>query len=590
MDFADPIKQFYLKHVPGASIEKNHLKAPCPFCAAAGNEKPGTLVALINPESYFVGFFRCLSRCKPGGFPLYFGRLMGIDPKEIPGYDPDRDPYVQDIIYPLKSLKPDITKFTSLMTDTQYRHFKEFGVSKATVNEMKIGYNGRYMVYPYYMEDGNAYAARCVLPGRENDNFWHGNEMFFAGQFQIYDMPEIDRCEGGAMFITEGENNLLTLKELGYPGIAVPALADLETIDPGRLAFINHLFIVVANAPEAHLSARALATKLGFKARILKWSAHLQRGYDLCQLAAEKGKDFRTAVFQMIQTSKSFSPFVSPEKEHRSFLQTLDKDKGKDLLGISSGFENMDKAMGGIRGINIMGGPPKAGKSCFYMQISTEMARRKTAVIYYDFENGRQKIYHRTLIRLSRLSDVELRKNELDDKAIKRFKQAQIDFQSILQYFRVVTDRKLNPDIMRRHIDFLQHETRRDKTVVVIDSLHKLPFKDLSDRRTGIDSWLRHMEAIRDEQNVAFFVISELSRGTGGQYTKKPDLGSFKESGDIEYSADNAMILIPNWDPIDPISTAARESTLWLAASRENNPGKISVYHLEYPYWSFSEV
>jgi replicative DNA helicase len=147
-----------------------------------------------------------------------------------------------------------------------------------------------------------------------------------------------------------------------------------------------------------------------------------------------------------------------------------------------------------------------------------------------------------------------------------------------------VTDRKLNPDIMRRHIDFLQHETRSNKTVVVVDSLHKLPFKDLSDRRTGIDSWLRHMEAIRDEQNVAFFVISELSRGTGGQYTKKPDLGSFKESGDIEYSADNAMILIPNWDPIDPISTAARESTLWLAA------GKIGVYRLEYPYWSFSEV
>ena len=80
------------------------------------------------------------------------------------------------------------------------------------------------------------------------------------------------------------------------------------------------------------------------------------------------------------------------------------------------------------------------------------------------------------------------------------------------------------------------------------------------------------------------------SRGIGGQYTKKPDLGSFKESGDIEYSADNAMILIPNWDPIDPISTAARESTLWMAASRENNPGKIGVFRLEYPYWSFIEV
>ena len=143
---------------------------------------------------------------------------------------------------------------------------------------------------------------------------------------------------------------------------------------------------------------------------------------------------------------------------------------------------------------------------------------------------------------------------------------------------------------MRRQIDFLQHETRSDFAVVVIDSLHKLPFKDLSDRRTGIDAWLRHMEAIRDDQNVSFFVVSELSRGEGGRYAKKPDLGAFKESGDIEYSADNAMILIPNWDPVDPISSEERLSSLWLVASRENSPGKISSYRLEFPFWGFSEI
>jgi len=110
---------------------------------------------------------------------------------------------------------------------------------------------------------------------------------------------------------------------------------------------------------------------------------------------------------------------------------------------------------------------------------------------------------------------------------------AQKIFKEMLRYFRLVTDRKLNPDIMRRQIDFIQHETRSDYTVVVVDSLHKLPFQDLSDRRTGIDSWLRHMESIRDEQNVSFFVVSELSRGEGGSYSERPDLGSFKESGDI---------------------------------------------------------
>ncbi|MCG2716053.1 MAG: DNA helicase, partial [Candidatus Marinimicrobia bacterium] len=123
-----------------------------------------------------------------------------------------------------------------------------------------------------------------------------------------------------------------------------------------------------------------------------------------------------------------------------------------------------------------------------------------------------------------------------------------------------------------------------------LDSLHKLPFKKLTERRTGIDAWLRHMEAIRDEQNVSFLVVSELSRGEGGSYSKKPDLASFKESGDIEYSADNAMILLPDWDPLDPISTEERKSTLWMVASRENSPGKIAVYVMEYPYWGFIEI
>jgi len=380
------------------------------------------------------------------------------------------------------------------------------------------------------------------------------------------------------------------LKELGYPGIAVPTAADLEFVSAERLAYINHVFIVVNNTPEAYLAARETATRLGFKARILKWPTHLKRGFGLCDLAKEEGKKFRSAVSEMIRSSKSFSPFTASEKEHRKFFQFVEQSMGEDRIGLRSGFEKLDKALSGIRGINIMGGPPKAGKSCFYMQVSTEIARRRTPVIYYDFENGRQNIYFRTLSRLSRLSDADIRTKHTDEDVVQRLKKASLEFQEMLQYFRVVTDRKLNPDIMRRQIDFLKHETRQDNTVVVIDSLHKLPFKNLSDRRTGIDSWLRYMEAIRDEQNVSFFVISELSRGEGGSYSKKPDLGSFKESGDIEYSADNAMILLPDWDPVDPISSKKRESSLWLVASRENNPGKIAAYRLEYPFWGFREL
>ena len=159
----------------------------------------------------------------------------------------------------------------------------------------------------------------------------------------------------------------------------------------------------------------------------------------------------------------------------------------------------------------------------------------------------------------------------------------------MLRHFRVITDRALTPEIMRRHIDFIKHETQKEALLIVIDSLHKLPFKDLSERRTGIDSWLRQFESIRDEKGACFLVISELSRGKGGGYGEHPDLSSFKESGDIEYSADNAMILMPEWDPLGPITTEQRKSALWMVASRENNPGKVGEYVLDYPFWRFNE-
>jgi len=590
MDLREKTKAFYQKHIPGSKTEGFMLTGPCPLCVGKGISPPGTISVQVGLESLFFGYFTCSHECMAGGFAPHFGRMMGLDPKEVPGYDPDREPFALDVFYPVKNLNTEVKKYVSYMDDEKYAYFDEFGVSRAVVDSLRIGYNGRYLVYPYHMENGNCYAARCVLPDREEDYFWHGDEKFFEGAFRIFNVQEIERCEDGALIITEGEDNLLTLKELGLPCIAVPSASDIENLNPDRFVYLNHVLLLMNHTPEAEVAARDLATRLGFKARMIKWPLHLKRGFSLCHLAKEKGEDFSAPALSMITSSRAFSPFSSPEKEQRALSETLERGKGKELLGVSSGFQKLDEALNGIRGINILGGPPKAGKSCFFIQVSTEGARRKNPVIYYDFENGRQKIYTRTLSRLSRLSSREILQQDPGDSARKSLEQANRELEELLPFFRVVTDRKLNPDIMRRHIDFLQHETRVDYTLVVIDSLHKLPFKDLSDRRTGIDAWLRHLEAIRDEQNVSFLVVSELSRDKSGGYSEKPDLGSFKESGDIEYSADNAMILWPNWDPLDPISTDQRETTLWLVASRESSPGKIAGYLLEYPFWGFREI
>ncbi len=586
----EPIQSFYLQHLPDAEMKGQRILAPCPFCQRADQPDTGKIVVMVNPESYFRGYFRCTRQCVPGGFHFYFARLMGIGDAGVPGAEDQAEPYAFDVHFPPRHLAAEIDRFESLMGEDQNAYFNRFGVTPNALKELRVGFNGRYFVYPYFLDSGFAYAGRCVMPDREDDHFWHGNEDFAREEFRTYNLPEIERCRGGALFLTEGEINLLILKSLGYPAISVPSSADLSHIAPERLAQIEHLFLLVANTPEARQSARNLATQLGFKARIVPWPDAFGKGGQLLNLAEEDPQGLKKNVAAMIGASRAFSPFAPPGREHQHLVEFIEKDKGKSLLGIETGFAKLDAAMDGLRGINIMGGPPKAGKSCFFMQISTQIARRKVPVIYYDFENGRQKIYMRTLVRTSRLPEKKIRSTELDAQGSSQLKTAMNQFHDMLTYFRVVSDRQLTPEVMRRHIDFLKHETRKDDLLIVLDSLHKLPFKSLTERRTGIDFWLRQIEAIRDEHHVSFLVISELARGKGGGYGEKPDMGSFKESGDIEYSADNALILMPDWDPLDPGSTRERKNHLWMVASRENNPGQVAQYQLDYPYWCFREI
>lgn len=585
----DAVTDFYLSHIPDAVLKNNVLQASCPFCERNDAEPAGQIIVFLNPESYFHGYFRCTSRCIHGGFPLYFARLQHLDMMHVPGFDPDREYEASGIEYPIKNMNNEVESFMGRMTDDLYNSFSRQGVSKKVLREMKVGYNGRYLVYPYIEEDGNCYCARCVHPDRPEDSFWYGNEQLYRDRTMVFNANDIERCENGTLIVVENEDNLLVLKELGLPGIAVVSTGGMEKLRPGALRWLKTVFLWPDHSSDSEYSARNLATSLGFKARIIRWPEHTEKNTSLVQLATELQKDFQQTAFTLIKNARAFSPFASPEKEYLQFHERMKRESGDEYRTMLSGFPLLDEALGGIHGINIVGGTPKAGKSCFFIQIATEMARNNIPVIYYDFENGRQKIYQRTVCRLSRLGDDNIKNGNIDKSEQERLVAAQKAIQGFLPRFRVVTERKLTPELMRRHIDFLRHETRSHYTLVVIDSLHKLPFKDFSERRTGIDAWLRQLESIRDELNVSFLVVSELSRGKDEMYDAQPHLGSFKGSGDIEYSADNAMVLLPDWAPFDSSPLDQRTNSLWLVASREHSPGKIAEYRLDYPFWGFEE-
>lgn len=590
MPLSAKLAAFYQTRLPGAVLDGATLSAPCPFCERRGRKSAGQLVVHLDDRHHFAGYFRCLERCVPGGFAPHFARLAGIDPTQVPGYDPERTPFFQAEEHDPENLNREIDRLHATLTPEIIAWFAARAVSPVTLAELKIGFNGRYLIYPYFREDDCCYAAHCISPERDSDQFWQGDGRFAAGGLQIFNVKEIGRCEDGAILVTEGEMNLLCLKELGLSGVAVPTAADLESVDVRRFDHLKTVFLVLNHNPESEAAARIFAARLGFKVRLLQWPLQRPRNFDLTRLALENPADFKNAFFRMLAAARAFSPFREPAREYELFHENLALQQSESYRAMRTGLVRFDAALGGLHGINVIGGPPKSGKSCLGIQLATEVAGKRMPVIYYDFENGRQKIYQRTLARLGRLPVERLVAGDLAGEELARHEAARQQLRGMLDCFRVVTDRKLTPELMRRHIDFLRHETGRDDAVVVIDSLHKLPFKDFAERRTGIDAWLRELESIRDELRVAFLVLSELSRQEDGSYEGMPHMGMFKGSGDIEYTADNALIFKPDWQVGENLPLDERCNSLWLVASRENSPGRIGRYRLDFPFWGFSEV
>ncbi len=274
-----------------------------------------------------------------------------------------------------------------------------------------------------------------------------------------------------------------------------------------------------------------------------------------------------------------------------AFLQRM---AGDVWAGIPSGYPAFDIFTNGLQGIVLLGGPPKVGKSMFALSIAAHAAEQGHPVILFDFENGRRKIAVRLLSRLSGISnrDILLQSHQLTGSS--SFDRVAMQFRTTGQNLfvrrpsltEVAAGNRADLESLHRlfetYVRCIREDIGNDRPpLIVIDSLQKLPLWNMADRRGNIDAWLRVFESVRDELHVTFLIISELSRGA----YQTPTLESFKESGDVEYTADLALHLTA--------TPALHNDTLLelrAVAHRDGEAGLIASYRPDYAHCRFLEV
>lgn len=239
----------------------------------------------------------------------------------------------------------------------------------------------------------------------------------------------------------------------------------------------------------------------------------------------------------------------------------------KRFEGASSGIAAIDRLILGIRGIIGIRGAPGTNKSTVALQIAHHYARTHGPVIFYDRENGINRLRLRLLAQYTGMSEVEIIKAIL--------KEQPLPFEAIQKLpINVVT--KATQAELYQTVAKTIHDGHRP--LLVVDSLQKLPI-DLVDRRASIDSWLIAFDEWKVEfgHNFRAIIISE--KNYSNYYN--PGLGGSKDSSEIEYTIEVFLDLRPHPENRDLVICAVakdrdglvgQEANLRKVLSDPNNP------------------
>jgi hypothetical protein len=164
---------------------------------------------------------------------------------------------------------------------------------------------------------------------------------------------------------------------------------------------------------------------------------------------------------------------------------------------------------GGVMGVWALGGEPGVGKSTLAWQIALDVANQGIPVLDYDFENGFAVLMDHTR---------DIFKGDLE-----KIREATKNI-----YVRD-SIRSLDSDLARIN----------PPALIVVDSIQKLP-GSVEHRRTSLDRWIHRLEYLK-KRGYTVLLVSEIGRAA---YGSEAYIGAYKETGEIEYSADFGLQLL----------------------------------------------
>ena len=213
-----------------------------------------------------------------------------------------------------------------------------------------------------------------------------------------------------------------------------------------------------------------------------------------------------------------------------------DIDALKNYAQRTTGFNNIDEQQFFSPGLYVIGATPAAGKTTFCWQLLEQLTEKGESCIYCSYEMSGLELFTKTAARRLFLKD---KNTSIIAADIRRGScSAQLD-----NVISEVPNSKTNLQILELQDESIDELLIRLKPlcldkqkapVICLDYLQIVPSSKES-TKLGVDDSVRKLKKFQRDTNSTFIVISSFNRVN---YTQGVSFESFKESGNIEYTAD----------------------------------------------------
>jgi len=266
-------------------------------------------------------------------------------------------------------------------------------------------------------------------------------------------------------------------------------------------------------------------------------------------------------------------------------LEDLEERPGSTLIGVPTGFTDLDRMTHGLNRGNliVIAGRPGMGKTSLALNMAHNVAmKEKRPVAVFSLEMSQQELALRVLCAEANVPFSRLRSSHLSNKEWSRIVEV-VRADSGAPLF---IDDDPNPSLLEIGSKARRLKQEKGLDLLIVDYLQLMEAGGkYENRNLEIAAISRGFKQLAKELDIPVIALSQLSRQPERRGSDhRPQLADLRESGAIEQDADLVMFVYRDWvynsDPDDPQSDARNQAELILAKHRNGETGTVPLVFL----------